>query len=61
MRAIDALKIESLDQLLADNSYNICGPIDEQIIYYDEFSLERESCKSNIVQKFSLFAKKLIF
>ena len=27
-------------KILADNSYNICGPIDEQIINYDEFSLE---------------------
>ena len=47
-------------KVLAEKSYNICGPIDEQIINYKEFNFSKEDCKSNIVQKFSLLAKKLI-
>lgn len=47
-------------KVLAKKSYNICGPIDEQIINFKEFNFSKEDCKSNIVQKFSLLAKKLI-
>ena len=44
-------------KILADNSYNICGPIDEQIINYDEFSLGRDICKSSIVKSFLYLQK----
>ena len=42
------------------NSFNICGPIDEEIINYEQFKLSKEVCKSNIIKKYSLIADKLI-
>ena len=46
--------------IAAKNSFNICGPIDEQIYNYEQFTLSKEVCKSNIINKFSFFAEKLI-
>jgi len=47
-------------KISSNNSFNICGPIDEQIRNYEKFSIPKEVCKNNIVKKFSLLAKKLI-